>query len=297
MRVEEIASFMLDVDTPEDLDALAEALADSPRRDGRLHPRRARAACSGDDGAARAPAPRDPRDRAGRRSRRGARRRRRAGRRPASRATCSSSRTRSSPRPRARSSTSRTSRRPRAPASSPRSTARTRAPSRSCSTRPPRSCASGPGVLICRTHHGFVCANAGVDASNAGADDRLVTLPRDPDASARALRAAIPGPAGRRDLRLVRPRVAPRPDRGGDRRRRAAAARGLARAHATPRAASCARRGSRSPTRRRAPPTSSAARTSACPPCCCAASARLVTADDGPGARALLRPREEDLFA
>ncbi len=51
----------------------------------------------------------------------------------------------------------------------------------------------GPGVLICRTHHGFVCANAGVDASNAGAADRLVTLPRDPDASARALRAAIPG--------------------------------------------------------------------------------------------------------
>ena len=32
VRVEEIASFMLDVDTPEDLDALAEALADSPRR-------------------------------------------------------------------------------------------------------------------------------------------------------------------------------------------------------------------------------------------------------------------------
>ncbi len=31
VRVEEIASFMLDVDTPEDLDALAEALADSPR--------------------------------------------------------------------------------------------------------------------------------------------------------------------------------------------------------------------------------------------------------------------------
>lgn len=49
------------------------------------------------------------------------------------------------------------------------------------------------GVLICRTHHGFVCANAGVDASNAGRDGRLVVLPRDPDASARALRAALPG--------------------------------------------------------------------------------------------------------
>jgi coenzyme F420-0:L-glutamate ligase/coenzyme F420-1:gamma-L-glutamate ligase len=48
------------------------------------------------------------------------------------------------------------------------------------------------GVLICRTHHGFVCANAGVDASNAPAADTVVTLPRDPDRSARALRAALP---------------------------------------------------------------------------------------------------------
>jgi coenzyme F420-0:L-glutamate ligase/coenzyme F420-1:gamma-L-glutamate ligase len=48
------------------------------------------------------------------------------------------------------------------------------------------------GVLICRTHHGFVCANAGVDASNAPAADTVVTLPRDPDGSARALRAALP---------------------------------------------------------------------------------------------------------
>jgi coenzyme F420-0:L-glutamate ligase / coenzyme F420-1:gamma-L-glutamate ligase len=48
------------------------------------------------------------------------------------------------------------------------------------------------GVLICRTHHGFVCANAGVDTSNAPEDGALVLLPRDPDASARALRAALP---------------------------------------------------------------------------------------------------------
>lgn len=47
------------------------------------------------------------------------------------------------------------------------------------------------GVLICRTHHGFVCANAGVDASNAGSEDSLVLLPRDPDASARRIRARI----------------------------------------------------------------------------------------------------------
>jgi coenzyme F420-0:L-glutamate ligase/coenzyme F420-1:gamma-L-glutamate ligase len=50
---------------------------------------------------------------------------------------------------------------------------------------------SRPGVLICRTHHGFVCANAGVDASNAGASGELVLLPADPDASARALRARL----------------------------------------------------------------------------------------------------------
>jgi coenzyme F420-0:L-glutamate ligase/coenzyme F420-1:gamma-L-glutamate ligase len=47
------------------------------------------------------------------------------------------------------------------------------------------------GVVICRTHHGLVCANAGVDGSNAGAPDRVVLLPRDPDASARSLRAGL----------------------------------------------------------------------------------------------------------
>jgi coenzyme F420-0:L-glutamate ligase/coenzyme F420-1:gamma-L-glutamate ligase len=47
------------------------------------------------------------------------------------------------------------------------------------------------GRLICRTRHGFVCANAGVDASNAGEPDALVLLPLDPDASARALRARL----------------------------------------------------------------------------------------------------------
>jgi coenzyme F420-0:L-glutamate ligase/coenzyme F420-1:gamma-L-glutamate ligase len=50
---------------------------------------------------------------------------------------------------------------------------------------------SRPGVLICRTHHGFVCANAGVDASNAGAAGQLVLLPSDPDASARDLRRRL----------------------------------------------------------------------------------------------------------
>jgi coenzyme F420-0:L-glutamate ligase / coenzyme F420-1:gamma-L-glutamate ligase len=48
------------------------------------------------------------------------------------------------------------------------------------------------GRIICRTRHGFVCANAGVDASNATDPDTLVLLPLDPDASARAVRAALP---------------------------------------------------------------------------------------------------------
>lgn len=49
----------------------------------------------------------------------------------------------------------------------------------------------GPGVLIAETRHGFVCANAGVDLSNAGAADTAILLPLDPDASARALRAGL----------------------------------------------------------------------------------------------------------
>ena len=47
------------------------------------------------------------------------------------------------------------------------------------------------GRLIARTHHGFVCANAGVDQSNAGGEEYAVLLPVDPDASARALRARL----------------------------------------------------------------------------------------------------------
>ena len=52
------------------------------------------------------------------------------------------------------------------------------------------------GVLICETRHGFVCANAGVDVSNSGDQGVAVLLPVDPDASARRIRAAIAAPAG-----------------------------------------------------------------------------------------------------
>jgi coenzyme F420-0:L-glutamate ligase / coenzyme F420-1:gamma-L-glutamate ligase len=47
------------------------------------------------------------------------------------------------------------------------------------------------GVLITETHHGFKCANAGVDGSNVGGQDLVCLLPVDPDASCRRLRDAI----------------------------------------------------------------------------------------------------------
>ena len=120
------------------------------------------------------------------------------------------------------------------------------------------------GVLICRTRHGFVCANAGVDASNAGAEDRVVTLPSDPDASARALRAALPGPPavviadsfgrawrhGQCDVAIGI--AGPR------------AARRLARPRRTRTAVSCTRPGSPSPTRPPRRPISCATRPRAC---------------------------------
>ncbi len=47
------------------------------------------------------------------------------------------------------------------------------------------------GIVISETHHGFVCANAGVDASNVPGDDTVCLLPLDPDASAARLREAL----------------------------------------------------------------------------------------------------------
>ena len=46
-------------------------------------------------------------------------------------------------------------------------------------------------LIIAETRHGFVCASAGVDASNAPERDTLVLLPLDPDASARRIRERI----------------------------------------------------------------------------------------------------------
>ena len=117
------------------------------------------------------------------------------------------------------------------------------------------------GVLICRTRHGFVCANAGVDASNASEPDTLVLLPRDPDASARRLRARLRELTGAAVAVLITDSFGRAWRHGqldvGDRPRRDAAARGLARAHRRggPRAAGHLagrrrRRGRRAPTSR-----------------------------------------------
>jgi coenzyme F420-0:L-glutamate ligase / coenzyme F420-1:gamma-L-glutamate ligase len=54
------------------------------------------------------------------------------------------------------------------------------------------------GVLIAETSSGWICANAGIDASNSAADGVVMLLPVDPDESARRLRAELAQATGRR---------------------------------------------------------------------------------------------------
>jgi coenzyme F420-0:L-glutamate ligase / coenzyme F420-1:gamma-L-glutamate ligase len=150
------------------------------------------------------------------------------------------------------------------------------------------------GVLICRTRHGFVCANAGVDASNAG-EGVVVTLPKDPDASARALRARLPQrPAvviadsfgrawrhGQCDVAVGIAGLRPIDDWRG---RRDAAGRELrATAIAVADEAAAAADLARDKASRE-------------PAVIVRGLGRFVTDDDGPGAAALVRPTQEDLF-
>lgn len=60
-----------------------------------------------------------------------------------------------------------------------------------------------PPLVIAETRHGFVCASAGVDASNASEPGSLVLLPVDPDASAARLREVLQQLSGRRLAVLV----------------------------------------------------------------------------------------------
>ncbi len=151
------------------------------------------------------------------------------------------------------------------------------------------------GVLITRTRHGLICANAGVDRSNVPGDDVLCLLPLDPDSSARRIRAALPrSPAvviadsigrawrlGLADVAIGCAGLRPLDDRRGTRDAdgrkltatvdaiadQAASAAALARDKAGRDAAVVVR-----------------------------GLDRYVTADDGPGAAAIVRPRDEDLF-
>jgi coenzyme F420-0:L-glutamate ligase / coenzyme F420-1:gamma-L-glutamate ligase len=158
---------------------------------------------------------------------------------------------------------------------------------------------SRPGVLICRTPHGFVCANAGVDASNAGAVDELVLLPIDPDASARTLRArlrALTGVApaiviadsfgrawrvGQCDVAIGIAGLAPVDDWRGrlDGAGRPLEATMIAVADAATAAADLTR-----------------GKDTREPAVLVRGLERHVTVGDGPGAAALVRAREEDLF-
>ena len=159
------------------------------------------------------------------------------------------------------------------------------------------------GILISRTHHGFVCANAGVDSSNASEADQVVLLPADPDASARSLRARLAelaglepreGPAvmitdsfgrawrqGQTDVAIGLAGLAALDDWRGR-----SDARGL-RLQATWLAIADAAAGAADLVR---------AKDSAEPVVVIEGLERFVVAADGPGARALLRPPEEDLF-
>lgn len=53
-----------------------------------------------------------------------------------------------------------------------------------------RMVAKGRSTIIVETHHGFVCANAGIDLSNVGVQ-RALLLPKDPDGSARRIREEV----------------------------------------------------------------------------------------------------------
>jgi coenzyme F420-0:L-glutamate ligase/coenzyme F420-1:gamma-L-glutamate ligase len=59
------------------------------------------------------------------------------------------------------------------------------------------------GLIISETHHGFVCANAGVDASNVPGEEVICLLPLDPDASASRLREALSARIVGSDLAVI----------------------------------------------------------------------------------------------
>lgn len=151
------------------------------------------------------------------------------------------------------------------------------------------------GVLIVETRHGFVCANAGIDSSNLPEADSVCLLPEDPDASARRIRAEITSAIavviadsfgrawrlGQVEVAIGCAGLAPlddwrgRKDAGG----RELEATLIAVADQAAAAADLARN-----------------KDSGIPVAIVRGLDRFLTAEDGPGAAALRRPRDEDLF-
>ncbi len=59
------------------------------------------------------------------------------------------------------------------------------------------------GILITRTHHGYICANSGIDKSNVSGEKNVALLPIDPDASARRIRETIRSLTGKRVVVII----------------------------------------------------------------------------------------------
>lgn len=155
------------------------------------------------------------------------------------------------------------------------------------------------GVLIVETHSGFICANAGIDSSNVPGEGNVALLPEDSDASARRIRAEIQRSAGVRPAvvvvdsfgrpwRLGQTEVAigcagltPLDDWRGahDREGLTLGATHIAIADEVAAAADLARD-----------------KASGTPVVVISGLARHVTSEDGPGAVAMRRARDRDLF-
>ncbi len=155
------------------------------------------------------------------------------------------------------------------------------------------------GVLITETASGWICANAGVDASNAAEEGRVTLLPLDADASARRVRSEVraacgSGPAvviadsfgrpwrlGQCDVAIGCAGIGPLDDWRGrvDRAGRELGATVVALADELAAAADLARE-----------------KDSGAPAVVIRGLGNRVTAEDGPGAAAIQRPAEDDLF-
>ncbi|HWD86342.1 MAG TPA: coenzyme F420-0:L-glutamate ligase [Solirubrobacteraceae bacterium] len=155
------------------------------------------------------------------------------------------------------------------------------------------------GILITETRHGYVCANSGVDASNVPGEDVVVMLPLDPDGSARRLRARLrqmagvaPGViitdsfgrawrTGQCDVAIGCAGISPVEDLRGEQDIHGRELRATVIAVADELAAAadlCRSKAGRQPV------------------ILLRGAERHVTAHDGPGAAALVRPEEQDLF-